>query len=162
MKCIVMYGLGGATYSGGMNILADKLRAIPTDTPAPVDFQSWQILVPTIKFSTSKIVLIGHSMGANAASWIADAVYPRRISLIVSFDAGGIFTGKKLIRDNVDRVINIVSNNWTNWLGHGSLKGESGYPGTIIRISTSDTHVAVDDDSVLQAIAVNAVRGLKA
>jgi predicted alpha/beta-fold hydrolase len=144
-----------------MDALAGKLDDIDALWDSPQSFHDWRVAVKHIdKLNGSqRVVLMGHSLGANSCSLIASET-KRDIDLIVSFDAGGWFTSKRSIGANVKHLINIHSTNWSNWLGHGKLKPNRKFKGKLQEYKTKASHVAVDNRPELHEIALAAVRGL--
>lgn len=86
----IMYGLGGAIWSGGMEtILAPSIRALPNVVCPPTrQYFNWRSIVDEIKQlpKGSKSVVIGHSMGAATATYVTDYTY---VDLLVLYDLAG-------------------------------------------------------------------------
>ncbi len=91
-----MYGLIGGPfpygfyYSAGLDVLAGKLRSISPDVEVLPTFgwSEWKNIVRHIKKQPAdvKIVIAGHSMGANQVTAIAKALPAREVTLIAAFD----------------------------------------------------------------------------
>lgn len=100
-----MYGLGGPIWSGGIEVvLAANLRKIPgLDVPATRRHTQWRDIVQEIRRRPNDIhVVIGHSMGAGAATYVTDHV---KVDLLVLYDLAGQPPSK--IGKNTGRVIDI-------------------------------------------------------
>jgi hypothetical protein len=164
IHCILVYGAGGARFSSGLEVLAEKLEELPDVTAAePYPYTAGKIIVANISKwpKTDKIVLIGHSLGANTAAWVSREMPSRWVDLIVSFDAGGWFTPSKRVRDNVGRVINFVGSTFLNPLGHGKIRAGMDFRGVIDpTVFTQTTHVGIDEEERLHNITIEAVRAL--
>ncbi len=99
-------------------------------------------------------VLIGYSGGGSRATWVAGAVYPRPIKLLVAYDPSPWWQMTPL-RDNVERALCYHNNAPLMFgLGGGQLTGAAHIENTEI----SEQHLAVDYDPNLHAHTVEAVR----
>ena len=149
-------------FSRGMDTLADRLnrqgfsaRVHPTN--------GWRSTVRQIADRNSRgerdmVVLIGHSLGANAAIQAADELNRQNIpvSLIVTFDA----TQPRPVPRNVAHVVNFYQNN-----GFGRrLSGGPGFQGELTNINlTADRHIShwtIDEAPRLQAQVVQQITNL--
>ncbi|MEP9388590.1 thioesterase domain-containing protein [Mesorhizobium sp. KR9-304] len=123
--------------SGGFSVFSaglDKLRVELKEkgvTASLVSYQGWRGVAQTIvehrqKYGRTPVVIIGHSLGANNAILIANALKKKgiRVDLIVSFAA----TAPMMVPSNVRNVVNFYfkSGGW----GH-VFKGESDFAGAL-------------------------------
>jgi len=85
-----MYGLGGRTWSSAIeDYVAASLRKLDGVQVDPTrGFSEWRTIAARIKSLKpgSKVVVIGHSMGASAATYVTDLVH---VDLVVCYDAAG-------------------------------------------------------------------------
>jgi hypothetical protein len=85
-----MYGLGGPTWSSGIeNVVAKNIRKIPNVVCPPTrNHTEWKTIVDEISKleKGTKVVVVGHSMGAASATYITDYVY---VDLLVLYDLAG-------------------------------------------------------------------------
>lgn len=156
----IMYGAGGRTYSAGMeDKLAKQLRSLPgVVVPPTIVYERWKTLIKPIDNPplSDKVVVIGHSMGATACTWVANAV-SRPIDLIVAYDP--TLWSRQTVPAHVKWVIEYHGHTWVNPFGVSLLK--SRYAGHFeTHTFGSEAHIAVDDDMRLHAITVAAIQGL--
>lgn len=164
LKIYVMYGLGGRMWSAGMeDNLAKKLRALGPHVEVPPTY-SWTSYNDIIKDINGKVPLgtqvavIGHSMGGNAATWIA-AGARRAISLLVAYDPT-VWSSVTPIPSRVKTAIGIHGNDPWSWVGKARLSRAVGSTVKLTTIETNDPHVAIDDDNALHAKTIAAVKEL--
>lgn len=160
VRAYVMYGLGGAIFSSGMNVLASQLRKIGAVVPDVYRWTQWRDIVSDIEKTPAdaKIIIAGHSMGANAATWIAEATR-RQISLIAAYDPT-IWAEVTPLGRNVAKAINFHGVSWFSLVGHAQLSVSAGFKGELKTFNTSDRHEIIDDDNGLHAITVAEVKKL--
>ena len=133
-----MYGLGVAIWSGGMETVLDKtLRTIPNVVCPPArDWSQWKSIVEEVKKlpKNAKKVIIGHSMGAAAATFVGRDV---GADLLVLYDLAGFAPAR--IGSNVKRCIDIYDTAWDmvpEWRVEGS---------NIVRWTSQYGHTGQDD-----------------
>lgn len=88
-RIYVIYGQGGIITSGGMAVLAGRIRGLWPQ--AVVSTHGWNnpgaiardVLVQP---ASTQIVLVGYSLGANCTTWVSQAVGEREIALAVAYD----------------------------------------------------------------------------
>lgn len=101
-----MYGLGGRTWSAGMeDVLARAIRKIGPNVicPATRFYGQWMEIVEDIKkYPNDIIVVIGHSLGAVKATKVTDYV---RVDLLILYDLAGGLPSK--LGNNTVRCIDI-------------------------------------------------------
>lgn len=150
----IMYGAGGRAYSAGMeDKLAARVRTISgTMCPPTRPYEKWKEIVEGIRAHLDdKHIIIGHSLGAAACTWIANQGYP--IDLLVGYDP--TMWSRKTVPATVKRVIEFHGHSWVNPFGLNLLK--SGYKGHFEFHSSGDAHIAFDDDLKLHAITLGAI-----
>lgn len=94
MRIHVIYGQGGFLTSGGMYLLAQRLRSL---YPKSV-VQTWNwsdssaIVADIVGHAGEPVILIGYSLGANAITWISSRIPKRTINLAVAYDPSVLTT----------------------------------------------------------------------
>lgn len=168
VRCYGMYGLIGGPfpyglyYSGGMDTLAKKIRALGAnfEVPPTFGFGQWRAIARDIRAQPdeTRIAIYGHSMGANLAP-AAAARAKRRVDLVVAFDPT-VWYPVAEIGANVARAISFHGTSFVSLVGHGELKAGAGFKGRIEKFKTADRHEVIDDNEKLHAIVLDAVRAL--
>jgi pimeloyl-ACP methyl ester carboxylesterase len=166
---------GGAPFhfSGGMDAIAQKLLRI--GVPSAVHDQG-SFLRPYGEVSRicaaalrtaeqgAQPVLIGHSMGADAALKVAEQLDAQgvRVPLIVCFDPTSfrLLFGPPPVPKNVGRAICFYQK--LTPLGRGVLRPAANFTGTLIQERHDRIHSRLDDDPALQARVISEVERLKA
>jgi hypothetical protein len=124
VRAYVLYGQGGSSWSYGIDKLADSLRGM--DPRLRVSTHEWerhrQVAADIRKLpADTPVVLIGYSLGANATTWISNAVAPRAIDLIVAYDPS-VKARVERAASNVRRVL-LYHNNSLEPYGHARIPG---------------------------------------
>lgn len=176
LRIFLIRGLAGGRpfcFSGGMDALARRLKA--RGIAASVHHQG-SLLRPYGEVNAiaeaalnathkgERPVLIGHSMGADAALKVAVKLSAERIAvpLVVCFDPTSfrLFFGPPLVPANVVRVLCFYQK--ISLLGRGVLKAAPGFKGALIQERVSTLHSAIDDDPVLQQRVLTEMQALQA
>lgn len=132
-RVFVIYGQGGVLFSTGMSTLANKIAA--GGIHRMVTTHSWKdharILEEISKLDpTTKIVLVGYSMGANTATYIASQV-KRVIHLMVLYDPSkglpGLPAWTYRVGKNVKKTLHYKGKSFLGWgmapvVGHNIQK----------------------------------------
>ena len=168
-KCYAMYGLIGGPfpygfyYSAGLDALGKKLKKIgPGVQVLPTfGFSEWRKIAEDIKLQAkdTRIVIYGHSMGANLCLAAAAAVKERRIDLIAAFDPT-FWYPRKQVGGNVQHLIWFRGTSLFSIAGHGNIKANSKFAGRFERHDVRQRHEKIDDNSDLHAIVISAVEKL--
>lgn len=124
VRAYVLYGQGGKTMSYGIEALAKSLEEM--DPRMRVSTHVWEDYKDVAKDvrklpSDTPVVIIGYSLGANATTWISDAVSPRNIDLIVAYDPS-VRAEVKPAGSNVRRLL-LYHNNSAEPFGHARIRG---------------------------------------
>ena len=169
VRCYAMYGLIGGPfpyglyYSAGLDVLADKLRAIgPQVEVSPTfDWSQWRKIVRAVKQlpPETRVVIYGHSMGANKLTAVSRALGNRTIDIIAAFDPT-IWYPIRRVGANVERVIWFRGKNSFSIAGHGRLKPSSKFNGRFEKYDARDRHEKVDDNREFHEKVVFAVSSL--
>lgn len=144
----LMYGLGDASTSAGMDVLAASIRTKgPRFVVAPTF--SWRQRATVIERINklpkgAKVMLFGNSMGANAIPMVTNACPAGDFVLVGGYDptiwwSCPAFTGR-----NVKKGILYHGTNWLNPIGHARYT--EAFPGQFEIVKTSTLHGSIDDD----------------
>lgn len=165
-----MYGLIGGPfpfglyYSRGLDVLADKIRALKADIEVlpTFGFSEWKKIAADIPKQPKEtgIVIYGHSMGANQAAAVARAVGQRNIDLLIAFDPT-IWYPVKHLGTNVRHALWFHGTNFFSVAGHGRLKAGPHFEGKLEKFSIAKRHEIIDDHEKLHDIVLKRVAGLR-
>lgn len=155
----VMYGLGGRLFSAGMeDILAATIRqAIPGVVCPPTrGYTQWESIVNDIRKQPkgSRTVVIGHSMGAASATYVANTV---PVDLAVLYDLAGQAPSR--IGPNTGRVIDIYDT-VIDLVPEWRVQAQPGYENRIERWTSQYGHTGQDDSLDLARKVVSEVKKL--
>jgi hypothetical protein len=169
VRCYAMYGLIGGPfpyglyYSAGLDVLANKLRAIgqQVEVLPTLDWSKWRKIVRNIKRHPpeTRIVIYGHSMGANKLTAVSNALGTRRVDIIAAFDPT-IWYPIRQVGPNVKHVIWFRGKNLFSIAGHGQLKRGPNFNGKFEKFDARDRHEKIDDSKEFHTTVVRAVTSL--
>ncbi|HWK88182.1 MAG TPA: hypothetical protein VNQ34_11840 [Xanthobacteraceae bacterium] len=169
IRCYAMYGLIGGPfpyglyYSRGLDVLAEKISKLDANIEMlpGFGFSQWRNIVTDIRKQPddTRIVIFGHSMGANQAVAAAAKLGRRRVDLIAAFDPT-IWYPVKDLGANVGHALWFRGTNIFSPFGHGRLKAGADFKGKLERFDVSDRHENIDDNEKLHAIVLGAIRAL--
>jgi pimeloyl-ACP methyl ester carboxylesterase len=158
----------GVGYSRGLDVLGEKLAALPGVTVAPTH-ANWlsqsKVAADARAHPSARKVCIGHSMGVYAITRMAARARDIVWDLMIAFEPApgytslGAFTCPPLHR-NVRRAICFRSTNWLNPLGHGWLRAAPDFEGDITTIGLDVLHHRIAGDPGAHDVCVKAVRAL--
>lgn len=146
-----MYGLGGAVFSAPVEtVIAKTLRKNKKYEVQPTRFWwQWQQIQQEIKKTPKdKHVVYGHSMGANAATWVQAGT---KVDLTIGLDPT-IWSPVSQIRG---KAINYYSTYYLNPVGHAKMTGKYVTNKPIFK-----EHVQVPYDTGILGVIVNAISKL--
>lgn len=165
-KVLLVRGLWGFIFSGGMDVIAAALNAAGIETEVWIrgfiGYGNLNRVVASAKAGAAegkKIYLGGHSMGGVLATMAAEKLANDGIGVEVLglFDACPPSHVAK-IGNNVRHVLNFYQRGW-------GLKGEtiwpkiaSGFKGSVKERNVSTGHIYIDNDAPLQAEFIAAVK----
>jgi len=152
-RVYVIYGQGGALTSSGMTQLAARLSEIRGLTVSSHDwFNGPNVIVNNIRQlpTDEPVILIGYSLGANATTWISNALPNREIALAVAYDPS-IHSKVSPADGNVRRMLLYHNNSFSLW-GHALIPGPQ-----VETIEINEGHLSVDSDQQLHARTLEAV-----
>lgn len=168
-KCYAMYGLIGGPfpygfyYSAGLDALGKKLEKIgPRIQVLPTfGFSEWRKIAKDIQRQSqdTRIVIYGHSMGANHCMAVASVVKGRRIDLIAAFDPT-LWYPRKRVGANVQHLIWFRGKSLFSIAGHGNIKANSRFVGRFDRYDVRQKHEKIDDNPELHEIVISTVKKL--
>lgn len=155
----------GFGYSTGIDTLGTKLASIGCLVAKTMGWTEWKKVSAVASNNIRPIVLVGHSMGANACTWIAEAMPNVIVDLLIAFDPEpGIGTLGTMpcspLGANVRKAVLFHGTNYWNPVGHGYLTKGDKFRGELQEYNSSDLHAAIDDDTELHKICLDAVRKL--
>jgi len=163
VAAILMYGLGGRAWSAGIaDKLGPKLRVLPNVfCPPTYHWTDWPKIVDAIHGQPSgmKIVVAGHSMGANEIPNVAAAIAPLVLDLAIGYDPT-IWFPCAALTPNVRKAICFHSVNWLNPIGHAIFSAVDPRRTMLTTYDTPDLHTDIDDDDGLHGIVVSAIKTL--
>ena len=157
-----VYILGGGfgIFSTGLAKLKTQLKQNGV-TATRANYQAWREVAQEIaahraKYGRKPVVIIGHSLGANNAVAVANALKTKgiQVDLIVSYAA----TAPMVVPSNVRNVLNFYfkSGGWG-----GVFKGGNGFSGSLNNVDMSTrpgmSHFNVDDSPELRDQVVSNV-----
>lgn len=139
VRTYVLYGQGGDFMARGMKALAKDLEKM--DPRLQVSVHEWEDHKDVEKDiaklpADTPIVLIGYSLGANAATWISNAVAPRAIALIVAYDPS-VRMKVESAGKNVQRVLLYHNTSPEPW-GHARIRGPQ-----VDTVETRNSHLLI-------------------
>lgn len=167
-------GLAGGPplhFSRGMDTLANRLNLIGVE--CSVHAQGWllhpygnvgTIFADALKAARAgaRIVLCGHSMGADAAVKVAAKLGEAKVAvpLLACFDPTSFKTlfGPPPVPANVGCVLNFYQK--VDPVGRGVLRAVTDFRGRLVQERHDQLHVTLDDDPALHKRVVDEVRAL--
>lgn len=176
LRAFLIHGLAGGRpfhFSGGLDVLARKLAAqgVTASVHAQGSFLRPYGEVDAIARAAlaaaakgGRALLIGHSMGADAALKVAVRLEAARVAvpLVVCFDPTSfqLLFGPPPVPANVARALCFYQK--ISPLGRGLLKAAPDFKGVLIQERVASIHSAVDDDAALHARVLAEVKALQA
>jgi pimeloyl-ACP methyl ester carboxylesterase len=176
LRAFLIHGLAGGRpfyFSGGLDVLARKLNAqgVSASVHAQGSFLRPYGEVGAIAAAAraaagegARPLLIGHSMGADAALKVAVQLEAARVAvpLVVCFDPTSfrLMFGAPPVPANVARALCFYQK--ISPLGRGMLKVAPGFKGALLQEQVATIHSAVDDDPALHARVLAEVKALQA
>lgn len=164
MHVYIMHGVGGAKFSAGMDKLGKLLRTIPGVTVAETFSHTDEVAIGTairLLPPKDKVAIIGHSGGAGEATVVAANVAPRKIALVVCFDAS-VWMKKVPIGPNVQHLISFYARSLYNPFGRQLITTTAGWKGDFLSKRVYCRHSEVDDQADLHFIVFGAMTTLAA
>lgn len=165
-RAYLFRGIAGLIYSRGMDKLAERIRQ--TGLPASVDtYLMWRPVadqaIRDYRRDPQPVILIGHSMGGDAALAFAELLNANNIpvNLVVTYDPSRIADD---VPPNVERYINIFQS--TNVMGGGNVVQGSRFHGHYASFNLKDhnelIHINIEKADRIQEQLVQKVVELAA
>jgi pimeloyl-ACP methyl ester carboxylesterase len=154
--------VGGYIFSRGLDALAKKMESRVENLKASVHWnEEWLFLEndaeAAYKQNGARVVLIGHSAGADSALRIAASIAPAPVALVVTIDPTRIAPS---ISSNIEHFLNLY--NSTTLLGGGSFRPRR-FNGRFEQVDLSSQvflHIGMDKSSVVQSMILDRVVSL--
>ena len=156
VRVFAIRGVGGPLFSRGMNRLCDELAELASVTCTVEDFTdvtSIESQAQAADAAGAQVVLVGHSMGADAAIEIAsDLAGP--VALVAAIDPSRF--GVRPVPVNVAVVLNYYQriDFYGRFFGRGMVSTAEGFKGRITRVERDETHMVIDHDPEIHAAIV--------
>lgn len=158
----------GVGYSRGLDVLGERLAALPGVAVAPTH-ANWlsqsKAAADARSHPAARKVCIGHSMGVYAITRLAARARDVVWDLMIAFEPApgytslGAFVCPPLGR-NVRRAICFRSTNWLNPIGHGRLHTAPDFVGELRTIALPVLHHRIAADAGAHDVCIEAVRSL--
>jgi hypothetical protein len=147
VRAYVLYGQGGQVMAQGMEALAKSLQKI--DPRLKVSTHVWKdhnsVAKDIAKLAAdTPVILIGYSLGANATTWISNAVPSRTINLIVAYDPS-VGSEVQPAGSNVRRLL-LYHNTSFEPYGHARIRGPQ-----VETTETRNSHFVIGNSAWLHA-----------
>lgn len=158
----------GVGYSRGLDVLGEKLGALPGVTVAPTH-ANWlsqsKVAADARAHPSALKVCIGHSMGVYAITRMAARARDIVWDLMIAFEPAPGYTSLGAfacppLHNNVRNAICFRSTNWLNPIGHGRLHAAPDFSGEIRTIEMNVLHHRIAADRSAHDICIEAVRAL--
>jgi pimeloyl-ACP methyl ester carboxylesterase len=156
VRVFAIRGVGGPLFSRGMNRLCDELAELASVTCTVEDFTdvtSIESQAQAADAAGAQVVLVGHSMGADAAIEIASEL-AGPVALVAAIDPSRF--GVRPVPVNVAVVLNYYQriDFYGRFFGRGMVSTAEGFKGRITRVERDETHMVIDHDPEIHAAIV--------
>ena len=156
VRVFAIRGVGGALFSRGMNALCDELAELASVTCTVEDFTdvaSIESQAQAADAAGAQVVLVGHSMGADAAIEIASEL-AGPVALVAAIDPSRFAV--RPVPVNVAVVLNYYQriDFYGRFFGRGVVSTAEGFKGRITRVERDETHMVIDYDPEIHAAIV--------
>ncbi|HYT43512.1 MAG TPA: hypothetical protein VEP90_14330 [Methylomirabilota bacterium] len=156
VEIFLIYSQGGAITSSGMDILSHRLKTLyPSINVSTYEWNKWAEIYNKIYklHPTTKIGLVGYSLGANATTWIASQhnLVHHKIDLLIALDPT-IWSIITPLGENVKRVIAFQNMNPLDIFGHAKVVGPH-----VETHEVFDFHLTLDFSDKFQSTVIKEV-----
>lgn len=156
VRVFAIRGVGGVFFSRGMNALCDELAELASVTCTVEDFTDVTSIESQARAADAageQVVLVGHSMGADAAIEIASEL-AGPVALVAAIDPSRF--GVRPVPVNVAVVLNYYQriDIYGRFFGRGMISTAEGFKGRITRVERDETHMRIDHDPEIHAAIV--------
>lgn len=152
----LMYGLGDAATSAGMDLLASSLRASSKRrvVAKTVSWTQRAQLVERIRARPRGSIncLAANSMGANAIPMVTNACPEQQFLLVAGYDPT-IWWSCPALGRNIQHAVLYHGMNWLNPIGHARYT--AAFEGQLETVGTYTLHGSIDDDLGLHRITLD-------
>lgn len=157
----LLRGQGGVYTSAGVDAMGKKIQAMaPSASVKTWNWGDWQNTLRDLRFHKGDAVrvVIGYSLGANAATWIEAAGPELQIDLLVALDPT-VWSTMQPIHKNVKKVLLFKNDNPLNVVGLAGVTLTPGFDmSRMTVVHTLKPHLEEDWDPDITAQIVMAVR----
>lgn len=162
VRVFAIRGVGGVLFSRGMNVLCDELAELISVTCTVEDFTevaSIESEAQAADAAGAQVVLVGHSMGADAAIEIANEI-AGPVAVIAAIDPSRF--AARPVPGNVAVVLNYYERTdiYGRFFGRGVVSTAEGFKGRIIRVELDKLHVMIDRDPEIHAAIIAEITNL--
>jgi pimeloyl-ACP methyl ester carboxylesterase len=156
VRVFAIRGVGGVLFSRGMNALCDELAELASVTCTVEDFTDVTSIESQARAADAageQVVLVGHSMGADAAIEVASEL-AGPVALVAAIDPSRF--GVRPVPVNVAVVLNYYQriDIYGRFFGRGIISTAEGFKGRIMRVERDETHMVIDHDPEIHAAIV--------
>lgn len=163
-RAYFMHGFLGIVFSRGMDALRGKVRALGIDSPGVYEYPRWDSIcndILTLEKGTL-VFVFGHSYGANAATWVAESVYPRKIDYIGAYDPTRSPPVCSALKENVRYALCAHGSGWgSDFAGGATVPLAAGNVTTkLATVFKDESHLDIDNDLGLHGRSLSTLRAI--
>jgi hypothetical protein len=152
VRVFAIRGVASILFSRGMNELCDELAELAAVTCTVEDFTEVATIESEARAADAAgahVVLVGHSMGADAAIKVATEI-ARPVAVVAAIDPPPFRT--RPVPDNVAVVLNYYQR--IDLFGRGEVSTVAGFKGRIMRVERDVPHIVIDRDPEIHAAII--------
>ena len=162
VRVFAIRGVGGVFFSRGMNALCDELAELISVTCTVEDFTeitSIESQARAADAAGAQVVLVGHSMGADAAIEIANEI-AGPVALVAAIDPSRF--AALPVPVNVAVVLNYYERMgiYGRFFGRGVVSTAEGFKGRITRVERDKPHMLIDRDPEIHSAIIAEIMNL--
>jgi pimeloyl-ACP methyl ester carboxylesterase len=159
LQVFAIRGLAGVVFSRGLNRLCEELASFPQVACTVRDFYEEADVTREASDAIAerqRLVLVGHSFGAQAALRIAAAM-KGSVSLIVTIDPNW-FPAPPRVPKNAEVVINYYQD--VDVIGRGTLQPSPAFHGRFYQVRRGEPHIMIDGSPEVHAEILSQVKDI--
>jgi pimeloyl-ACP methyl ester carboxylesterase len=152
VRVFAIRGVAGMLFSRGMNRLCEELAEFASVTCTVADFTEVAAIESEARAASAAgahVVLVGHSMGADAAIEIATEI-AGPVAVVAAIDPPRFSV--RPIPDNVAVVLNYYQR--IDFFGRGEVSTVAGFKGRVTRVKRDEPHIMIDRDPKIHAAII--------
>jgi hypothetical protein len=152
VRVFAIRGVAGMLFSRGMDALCDELAEFASVTCTVEDFTAVDAIESEARAASAAgahVVLVGHSMGADAAIEIATEI-AGPVAMVAAIDPPRFRA--RPVTDNVAVVLNYYQR--VDFFGRGEVSTVAGFKGRVTRIERDEPHIMIDRDPEIHAAII--------